>query len=738
MDSIQQPSTEARLQRDDPGEGRQNDKEQTPFEEDEQDDDPAVQPPPLPDDPKEIEPIVEHHLTPKPTTETIIEKITAPAQKIVSLYLEPSSTLEESSEPLPPRRTSAAILDRIEFSHIRSCADIPHRLPVNNFPDRDPFLPWIHDYFVSLDKTSVQFVAANMRRCNTGKGKELAMAFLQAQVSLFQPVPVARVVQPSSTNQTQSIQQFRLAAPDDPNLVASETRFQCRFHNTDPEQEWITFSRYPFNYEYVHWRKRGDMPMYTETGSDLDRTELSQLQFSCPIPIELQKVLESKSEESDTLTSFWLDLIPIRTPTRKSSVLLTADHIGPEYYSQVKSFKAAKVFGMNHILPLPHDAGRWANFPVCHRRPTSTRLQNTKPYTFVACTWVSPVEHGHGAESTVSTDVPKRLREWIHFHKLVGMDHIYLYDNTFYQNDTDASPIASIVQAEFSDFVTLIQWPAEVCNANKATNSKSFGEKSSQYTSEASCLERFGPLTEWMTFLEVDEYLIPRNDPLDWKTILAKHKSSVLSLRSTRGRPRINLMQEVEHSAACDANKVHFPKKAVDNCLEPHTNETFLKVFNCDSFPPPRPSSFLKNKKQIVRPAVVLQHFIHNTTVTRSLAAYYQHNGQNTSLYTRELDNPEDFIDELSEGFLLHARTLPPPETMMRSRNCRSGSTAPCLLGYQCPSATSFNATLQRKNLLQGSNGRYCNCWVNHHVESNVLPQLEALLRSSSMQSESE
>lgn len=715
------------------GKGNENDMDERANHKD--DDDQQIPPPPLPDE--ETEPNNQQDTTQqrleKPESTTIQAVLPTqpapqdtiePVKKILTLFLESRNSLDETTKPLPIRTTTADALKRIEFPEVTSCLDIPRRFPVNQFPDNDPFLPWIHDYFVTNDRRAVQFVAGNKRRCETGEGKEVVMAYYQAQISLFQPVPVARIAR---TNQTEDEPRYRLAAPDEPGLVANETRFQCRFHSKSGK-EWITFSHFIFNYEYVNWRKRGNKAMFEEMGSDLAQAELSQLQFSCPIPEELQNSDQSSTTEPPT--SFWLDLIPIRTPTRKTSALLTDKHIGPNQGSQEPSlFNASLQFGTQHVLPAPKDAGRWANLPVC--LPDSPPKTNAKPHTLVACTWSSASYRRRGDDSISLTDTAARLREWVHFNRLVGMDHVYLYDNSPLPNATNDSPLAKLVQEEFSDFVTHIPWPAQVCNDHKS-KAKNPGERNSQLAAEASCLSRYGTLTEWMTFLDVDEYLVPRNDPLDWKPILAQHnEDSILTFRSARGRARMDLMKELASEDAkkiCEATQRRFRQKANDPCVEPRSNETFLRVHNCDSYPPPRPNLFVKSQKQIVRPQVVLQHFVHNTTVTRELATYYQdlHPG---SKYMRELLIPQTYVDEVTEGFLLHAKTVPPPETMMRSFHCKSGSNSPCPMGYVCPATTPVNQTLQRTNSLIDNQGKFCNCWVDSHVENKVVPLLEALLR---------
>lgn len=145
---------------------------------------------------------------------------------------------------------------------------------------------------------------------------------------------------------------------------------------------------------------------------------------------------------------------------------------------------------------------------------------------------------------TVSDSV-KRLEEWIHFHLLVGFDHLYIYDNS----DRNSTNIRDAVRKFDTKDVTYHQWPCHLCNNNRPAH-KNPGERSSQYAAEASCRERYGPLTEWMSFLDTDEYLVPmkadKKGEYNWNTILDDIEAknlSILSFRSSRGVPRTNLME---------------------------------------------------------------------------------------------------------------------------------------------------------------------------------------------------
>jgi hypothetical protein len=79
---------------------------------------------------------------------------------------------------------------------------------------------------------------------------------------------------------------------------------------------------------------------------------------------------------------------------------------------------------------------------------------------------------------------------------------------------------------------------------------KNPGERSSQYAAEASCRERYGPLTEWMSFIDTDEYLVPmktnKNGEYNWDPVLDEMDEkniAIMKLLSSRGLPRVDLME---------------------------------------------------------------------------------------------------------------------------------------------------------------------------------------------------
>jgi hypothetical protein len=108
-------------------------------------------------------------------------------------------------------------------------------------------------------------------------------------------------------------------------------------------------------------------------------------------------------------------------------------------------------------------------------------------------------------------------------------------------------------------------------------------------------------------------------------------------------------------------------------------NKTFLQVYNCEFIRPPKPERFARAMKQIYRPSFVLSHFVHYSTVTEPMAVPYSElknrtKGREPLMYIHksgwEKTQPEKFMDELTEGALVHARSVLPHDTRRRSAEC--------------------------------------------------------------------
>ncbi|GKY99556.1 hypothetical protein MPSEU_000909900 [Mayamaea pseudoterrestris] len=669
--------------------------------------------------------------------------------KILTIYAESPSTLDIKTLPLPPRNTTAESLTKYTYPKVRNCNSL-EQFPVDDFPNDDPFLPWIHDYFVNEQRTHVTIVAQNKRRCQTGRGNEQAMEHWEPQMALFQPVPV-RVETLENSNGRGTHLRYSLSSLE--NATHSETRFLCHFHNKQLNE--TTLSVFAFNYEFVSWRKHRGLMFETSGGKgDTSKLETSQLVFYCPIPDFLKKQQQTSPLES---VDFYLDIVPIRTPARRQ-FLLTPDHVGPKEWSKLTPFDVSANYG-NHVLPEIADSGRWANLPLCwppllrysssvasiSNSTIDTAASNSdskrKRHRLVACTWAAASYHRRGDVAAVH-DTSRRLREWIAFHRLVGLDHLYIYDNTQHpmvSNDTIhattyKSPLEDIAKQEDQSFVTYIPWKPKICNNNRPQHAVP-GERSSQYAAEASCRERYGSQTDWLVFMDIDEYLVPMGNDT-WNAVLDKADEDgvkALKLKSARGRPRLEFMDEMpanSESQACENMIDARVSTAPEPCLVPRSNETILRVYNCDYIKLPRPERFSRAMKQIYRPDFVLQHFVHYSCVTTHMATYYKdrHDKETFQKGVKSEEWADMFVDELSQGVLVHTKSVLPHETIYRNRSCYLGSKTPCPLGIACPASTPFVFGQHQSNSFHDERGEYCNCWVNEKLEKLILKLERALM----------
>ena len=144
----------------------------------------------------------------------------------------------------------------------------------------------------------------------------------------------------------------------------------------------------------------------------------------------------------------------------------------------------------------------------------------------------------------------------------------------------EVDPITGQTITTTTPGITIHRWPCEICNNNRPQHPNP-GERSSQYAAEASCRTRYGPLSDWLAFIDTDEYLVPMNvssttgpdavkdvkkkeipDPIflesslvpplrfpTWYPVLDEMEAkqvAVLKMLSSRGRPRYDLMEYVQ------------------------------------------------------------------------------------------------------------------------------------------------------------------------------------------------
>ena len=476
-------------------------------------------------------------------------------EHMLKAFVEPIDFDEWEQKPLPVRKTATSDqLYEINYPELNSCKKVPEKIPADEYPEQDTFLPWVHDVFPTHDGKYIQFIAQNRRRCKTGNTPEEveALFLTQPNIALFQHVPVKRIKVGEETR-------YKLTSHEDADPDGVATRFICRFKPNMEE----TLSVYNFDYDYAAYRKRnsGDTFQYDDGG--IKSVHLTQFLFRCPVPESLVDLVRSGNSIKDDLASLFVDIIPIRTPPRYG---LASQFLQPRYYeglpAESRRFDVEKEWGDNHVLPRIEDSGRWENFPIC--RPSLAEYYteeeqnkavavpekdlnsgNTeiapKVHRLVSCMWASAGYTTRGERFAIN-DGQRRMLEWVHYNKLLGFDHFYLYDNSYaFSNEATLKPIADL----FPNEITYIKWPFQVCN-NNPNNVDSPGERSSQYAAEASCRLRFGPHVDWIGQFDMDEYLIPMGSYTSVLPILEKLDAAgtkVLSFGSWRAWPRRELIK---------------------------------------------------------------------------------------------------------------------------------------------------------------------------------------------------
>lgn len=94
------------------------------------------------------------------------------------------------------------------------------------------------------------------------------------------------------------------------------------------------------------------------------------------------------------------------------------------------------------------------------------------------------------------------LEEWLEYHRIIGIDKVYMYNNL-----SEDNYLATLAPYVASGYVELIDWPYE-------------GGQMSAYED---CYQKARHKTNWLCFLDIDEFICPHQNKSikDW---LAKHE----------------------------------------------------------------------------------------------------------------------------------------------------------------------------------------------------------------------
>ena len=676
---------------------------------------------------------------PRTTPKAASAQTTTGKTRTLRAYLEPIYLNDWEKKPLPLRNITANQLTKIEYPRVNSCQRLTEQFPIDDYPDADPFLPWIHDVYPTEDGKLIQFIAQNKRRCRTGTTPEEAtiLEHMQPQIALFQHVPVKRISKNKNRYQLTTHEQ---ADPD-----GIETRFICQFQPSGQE----TLSVYNVQYDYASFRKRFKKTFSkdgnSKVGKDNKHVHTSQLIFQCPVPPNLVNIIRDGSSVVDDKPSLFVNVIPIRTPPRYGA----PNRFLPPYYQDQNrnNFSVAEEWGEAHILPKIQDSGRWENIPICQpttiaypestvvtakvansrarvagaapkvKSDVTTATNTTKPHRLIACTWATTGYATRGDRFSIS-DGSRRLDEWIRFHLLVGVEHLYIYDNS--PEDSSLKPVTD----QFPGQVTRVPWPATICN-NNHNYEDSPGERSSQYAAESSCRLRFGPQSDWLANMDIDEYIVPVGNYTSLQQLLNELDQAgtkIISFGSWRSWPRYDLIEPpipIQNKTVCDLTAPCFHLKIP-------IDKTILRTYNCDRHKDKQDG--MPAEKQIFRTDYVLQHYVHYSTIT----ALSQMNREETEKagfnFNKIVPDPQSrFSNEETEVTMLHTKAIATQDTAGWQNRC-SGKGA-CRLGYAFPKEAVGNVT-------KDADGWLYNCMVNQKIEQYWVPRLEESMKDSIVRNE--
>lgn len=107
---------------------------------------------------------------------------------------------------------------------------------------------------------------------------------------------------------------------------------------------------------------------------------------------------------------------------------------------------------------------------------------------------ISPFKRGekkyHVTIGAIFKNEAQYLKEWIEFHRIVGVEHFYLYNNG--SNDNYMDILHPYVE---QGFVTLVDWPYQ----------------QAQMQCYGDIITKFRGETEWLGLIDIDEFVVPKS-----------------------------------------------------------------------------------------------------------------------------------------------------------------------------------------------------------------------------------
>jgi hypothetical protein len=128
-------------------------------------------------------------------------------------------------------------------------------------------------------------------------------------------------------------------------------------------------------------------------------------------------------------------------------------------------------------------------------------LKRSHSITRIAIDPPRPQDARHGiAIVLIARNEARHIAEWAQFHLHAGARHVYLYDN----GSTDGT--ADILKAVVGERATVMPWDQVVRDLRSGV------EIHNQVLAYAHAVRNFGGAYRWISFIDTDEFLVPKQD----------------------------------------------------------------------------------------------------------------------------------------------------------------------------------------------------------------------------------
>ncbi len=198
------------------------------------------------------------------------------------------------------------------------------------------------------------------------------------------------------------------------------------------------------------------------------------------------------------------------------------------------------------------------------------------------------------------------FKEWIEFHRLVGAEHFYLYNNG--STDNFHEVLDPYVQ---NGIVTIIEWP-NLQQKETETSQYNWVHSTQIPAYEHACRISTAGKTKWLALIDVDEFIVPTQQK-NIVAILEKYEShpGIMALWHTFGTsgvvtiPANKLLIECMHKTCAPDHD--FSYKLVKTILKPELYDHFIW--------PPHACVFKGNTYayQLYKDEIQINHYINRT-----------------------------------------------------------------------------------------------------------------------------